>query len=765
MKTTLLGICALLCLSAAAQNAGDPNRHRADWLHDAGWGVFTHYLGNETTSAEDWNKAIDAFDVKGLAEQLASVGARYYVITIGQNSGHYLAPNATYDKYVGISPSKCARRDLVSEIADALAAKGIRTMVYLPSGAPDRDPVAMEKLGWQAGKYPIWSHPQGGPDGGDPRLAEFQRKWEEIVADWSKRWGTKVCGWWFDGCYYPIAMYKHDDAPNFASFAAAARAGNPDSIVAFNPGVFDPIFSLTQEEDYTAGEINDALKAKCPGRYIDGAQFQMLSYLGPWWAAGPPRYSDPQVLAITKGVVDKGGAVTWDVPIQPSGLIPQAFIDRLKALSEGMKNPPLAKGIRVNPHVVEGLEVTPAGGMTLRVAPGKIEIDGQVVEVPKETALTLEAPRTIQVRDEEAKLTDVEPKGWGQGTPLKGILSTTGLEGCAVPESIAIKSAKGPDAPRLQEGKDWRADKAWGRVGRLPDGVVGADTTVFMDYDYSLERLDAIEVLADGRVVLRSGAERKVCPEPPMPDANAVVLANVFMPYHTRELTADSIYPVGAPYAAPSQEWLDTNRSYIAKSAEKLKAGGPFTLLFWGDSVTCGGDTSTPDKAFPQSFTAWMRNRFPQAQINYVNAGTGGWNSDGKLPLFQQEVLDKKPDLMVIEFVNDMGLSMDKVEQNYSKAVDAVRAQGGEVIIVTPHFVRPDWMGATGQRTHEPRAAVVYLRQFAAKHNVALADASRRWEHLWVEGLPYMTLEYNGINHPDDRGHQLFVEELQRLFP
>jgi hypothetical protein len=23
----------------------------------------------------------------------------------------------------------------------------------------------------------------------------------------------------------------------------------------------------------------------------------------------------------------------------------------------------------------------------------------------------------------------------------------------------------------------------------------------------------------------------------------------------------------------------------------------------------------------------------------------------------------------------------------------------------------------------------------------------------------------NGINHPDDRGHELFVEELMRLFP
>jgi len=78
--------------------------------------------------------------------------------------------------------------------------------------------------------------------------------------------------------------------------------------------------------------------------------------------------------------------------------------------------------------------------------------------------------------------------------------------------------------------------------------------------------------------------------------------------------------------------------------------------------------------------------------------------------------------------------------------------------------VRPDWMRAESMRTAEVRAAVGYLKEVAAELNVGLADASRRWAHLWVEGLPYITLLYNGINHPDDRGHQLFVEELKTFF-
>ena len=56
-----------------------------------------------------------------------------------QNSGHFLAPNETYDKYVGIKLSKCSRRDLVSYLYEVLHLRGIHLLVYLSSGAPAAD--------------------------------------------------------------------------------------------------------------------------------------------------------------------------------------------------------------------------------------------------------------------------------------------------------------------------------------------------------------------------------------------------------------------------------------------------------------------------------------------------------------------------------------------------------------------------------------------------------------------------------------------------
>ena len=423
-------------------------------------------------------------------------------------------------------------------------------------------------------------------------------------------------------------------------------------------------------------------------------------------------------------------------------------------------------GIGINPYVIEGLAVTPAGGMKVKVAPGKIDVDGAVVQVA-ETTLELPAPRVIPVRDEAARLSDQEPKSYLGGTALRGCtIEGIGLAGALVPESLVVKAAKGPEGRRYVEGKEWRADMLWGRVGRVAGGEIGADTEVFLDYDFGLLRVDTIEVRSDGKVVLRAGAEEKTIPAPPAPDQFARPLCNVFLPSNCREITPELLYTVGPPFPPASEEERTRNASLIPKTLEKLEKGGDSTLLFWGDSVTCGGTASAPEHAFPQAFTTWLRDKYPQAHVRYVNAGTGGWNSDSKLPLFQKEVLDRKPDLVVIEFVNDMGMDRARIFKNYTEALSKIREIGGEVIILTPHFTRPDWMGAgSNMRTAETRAAVGFLKEFAAENKVGLADAARRWEHLWIEGQPYLTWLNNAINHPDDRGHRLFVEELQKFFP
>jgi hypothetical protein len=195
-------------------------------------------------------------------------------------------------------------------------------MVYLPSGAPGQDKAAVTALEWSNGPYPN---------------KNFQLKWQRVIEDWSRRWGPKVCGWWFDGCYFPNSMYRSPAPPNFSSFAAAARRGNPESCIAFNPGVIYRILSVSPDEDFTAGEIDKPEKVtvrRSESGRVDGTQIHMLSFLGERWGSGGPRFTSEQVVGFTKIILDFGGSVTWDVPVELNGTIAQPFLDQLTALSK-----------------------------------------------------------------------------------------------------------------------------------------------------------------------------------------------------------------------------------------------------------------------------------------------------------------------------------------------------------------------------------------------------------------------------------------------
>ena len=165
----------------------------------------------------------------------------------------------------------------------------------------------------------------------------FQRKWEQVIAEWSRRWGSKVCGWWFDGCYFPTPCTGRADPPNFASFAAAARAGKSGFCSCFNPGVIYRLISVSPDEDFTAGEIDKpdlaTVRRAADGR-IDGTQLHMLSFLGETWGMGAPRFSTEQVVDYTGKIRDHDGSVTWDVPVALDGAIGDPFLEQLTALGK-----------------------------------------------------------------------------------------------------------------------------------------------------------------------------------------------------------------------------------------------------------------------------------------------------------------------------------------------------------------------------------------------------------------------------------------------
>ena len=367
--------------------------------------------------------------------------------------------------------------------------------------------------------------------------------------------------------------------------------------------------------------------------------------------------------------------------------------------------------------------------------------------------------------------------GWAKGTVLRGVKTQeTAAKGMLDPDSLQLRLGAEPDAIVLKQGEDYAADGAWGTFGRLPGGRIGDGQAVFASYRYGQSRLDTILRNRDGQVRLRAGIPHVAVPQPPTLEEGAVALANLWIPGRLKQLGADHLLPVletvypAAPRVSPSPA-----ERFFPKALKKLQEGQPVRLLAWGDSVTDASYLPVPARdRWQAQWVERLKERFPKANIELITEAWGGRNTasylgepPGSPHNYQEKVLAAKPDLIVSEFVNDAGLSPEQVEQRYGKLWADFQGIGAEWIILTPHYVRPDWMGLTRERDidEDPRPYVAGLRQFAARHELALADAAKRWGRLWRQGLPYTTLLSNAINHPDPRGMKLFADSLMELFP
>lgn len=418
------------------------------------------------------------------------------------------------------------------------------------------------------------------------------------------------------------------------------------------------------------------------------------------------------------------------------------------------------------------MPVRVVGPWSVAVGPGLVRFGERAIQVNTEVRLDVPPPQVIQVTDEGhlgLPIFNLNTGGWLKGARLRALITQEcTAAGNLFPESVVVRSE---DGQRFVLGQDFAMDGFWATLGRLQGGRIEPDQKVLISYRYSPNRLDSIVLKESGRVRLLIGEAGLSSILPPRPEEGDVVVANIWVPGRSDELSEDNLFPIeGLPdlVVEPTAERL------LPETLAKLRAGQEVTIVAWGDSVTAGGGVG-PDRSlwYQYRFRDRLAERFPKAQIRMLTAAWGGATSrmymdasSGGAHDFQRDVLDPRPDLVTIEFVNDAYLDEEQTQTHYTEIMQRLNGIGAEVILITPHLVRPDWMGVKSLKFDvDPRPYVKGLRRFAAEHNVALADASLRWCRLWRQGIPYVTLEANSINHPDVRGMDIFVEALMSVFP
>lgn len=374
-----------------------------------------------------------------------------------------------------------------------------------------------------------------------------------------------------------------------------------------------------------------------------------------------------------------------------------------------------------------------------------------------------------QISGERQRISAKKPVAWAAETRLRALTHLS--PGALDPESLEIRRgdrrlALARVGSPAAATADVLFDGEWGGLGLGPSGIISASDEVEISYRVSQRRIDGLVRLADGREVLRTGEPAQITPALPVVAQGEALLATVFLDYR-QDAAQGEILPVLMVPGSPAP--LTTGPESLPATVAKLRAGAPVRIICWGDSVTAGGDLE-PGQSFGALLAARFKADYPNAlqwtiavggssskqwlRAEYPGtAAHGAWQDQCDFA----RIVDARPDLVIIEFVNDQWCSQEQGLALYRQWIARIHALGSEVLLLTP---QRNWEHGD-IRAADTRGLVAAYRILGHEGpGVGVADMAGRWERLWREGIPYPALLANGFNHPDARGHRLFYEEI-----
>lgn len=87
---------------------------------------------------------------------------------------------------------------------------------------------------------------------------------------------------------------------------------------------------------------------------------------------------------------------------------------------------------------------------------------------------------------------------------------------------------------------------------------------------------------------------------------------------------------------------------------DKARRGETITIVGLGGSITACAGASSPEHCWLNRTAAWFTEKYG-VSVNLINAGVGGTNSVYGALRFQTDVVDKKPDWVIIDFAANDG--------------------------------------------------------------------------------------------------------------
>jgi acyl-CoA thioesterase-1 len=127
----------------------------------------------------------------------------------------------------------------------------------------------------------------------------------------------------------------------------------------------------------------------------------------------------------------------------------------------------------------------------------------------------------------------------------------------------------------------------------------------------------------------------------------------------------------------------------LAKTAQRLAAAAPLTIVAIGSSSTAGAGATSPANSYPSRLAIELQQRFPTSDIKVINRGVNGEEAGEMLARLETEVLAEKPDLVLWQVGTNALLRNRPLQpalEMINDGIKRMKAVGADVILIDPQF-------------------------------------------------------------------------------
>lgn len=191
----------------------------------------------------------------------------------------------------------------------------------------------------------------------------------------------------------------------------------------------------------------------------------------------------------------------------------------------------------------------------------------------------------------------------------------------------------------------------------------------------------------------------------------------------------------------------------LPKFWEKLKNGEEITMVWYGDSITVGGDTSgmynvAPNvPVYPKLVDEALKKLYPKAKINYINTSVGGMTLPWGIENVEESVNAHSPDLVVLAWgMNTAGQNVTQYKSSMKILRKLIKDKNPdcEFVIVAPMLPNYEATPFVGAQSEYYKA----IKQLEEEGTV-MANMTEIHEHLLTKKR-FCDMTGNNINHCND---------------